>query len=91
MESEKAFLNSAISGIIMAIGFAFVILLISTRNVLLSLMAISCVTIVIVSVVALMVFQGWELGIPESIAVVVMIGLAVDYVVHLAADYKHSI
>ena len=27
----------------------------------------------------------------ESIAVVIMIGLAVDYVVHLAADYKHSI
>lgn len=54
-------------------------------------MSILSVIIVIVSVVAIMVFNGWELGVSESIAVVIMIGLSVDYVVHLAADYKHSV
>ena len=34
--------------------------------------------------------MGWELGEVESIAVVANIGLAVDYIVHLAADYTHS-
>jgi len=43
-----------------------------------------------VSVVGIMVIKGWELGVSESISVVIMIGLSVDYVVHLAADYKHS-
>lgn len=74
-----------------AICFSFVILLVATGNILLSLLAIICVAIVIVSVVAIMVFMDWQLGVSESIAVVIMIGLAVDYVVHLAADYKHSI
>jgi len=70
-----------------AVGFSFIILIFATGNILLSLLAIISVAVVIVSVVALMVFQGWELGVSESIAVVIMIGLAVDYVVHLAADY----
>ena len=34
--------------------------------------------------------KGWQLGTSESIAVVVVIGFSVDYVVHLAADYMHS-
>lgn len=91
MESERAFLKSATSGIITAICFAFIILLFATGNLLLSILAILCVAIVILSVVAIMVINGWELGVSESIAVVIMIGLAVDYVVHLAADYMHSI
>eukprot|EP00452_MALV-II_sp_L67-6_P000358 gene358-biopygen26 len=37
-----------------------------------------------------MVIAGWELGVPESIAVVIVIGFSVDYVVHLAAHYVHS-
>lgn len=76
---------------ITAICFSFVILLLATGNILLSTLAIICVAIVITSTVAIMVFNGWELGVGESIGVVVMIGLSVDYVVHLAADYKHSI
>lgn len=91
MESERAFLASATTGMSAAIGFSFLILLFATGNILLSLLAIISVAIVILSVVAIMVFQGWELGVSESIAVVIMIGLAVDYVVHLAADYKHSV
>jgi len=35
--------------------------------------------------------KGWELGVSESISVVVLIGLSVDYVVHLASDYTHSV
>jgi len=33
---------------------------------------------------------GWQLGEIESLAVVANIGLSVDYIVHLAADYMHS-
>lgn len=74
-----------------AVGFSFVILLFATQNIVLSILAILSVAIVIVSVVAIMVLQKWELGVSESIAVVILIGLSVDYVVHLAADYNHSV
>lgn len=41
------------------------------------------------SVVAIMVLKGWQLGVSESIAMVIIIGFSVDYVVHLAAHYVH--
>uniref|UniRef100_A0A7S3IUB2 SSD domain-containing protein n=1 Tax=Strombidium inclinatum TaxID=197538 RepID=A0A7S3IUB2_9SPIT len=37
-----------------------------------------------------MQFKGWEIGISESLAMVILIGFSVDYVVHLSADYMHS-
>jgi predicted RND superfamily exporter protein len=37
-----------------------------------------------------MYLAGYELGVAESVAVVVQIGLSVDYVVHLSTDYMHS-
>ena len=49
-----------------------------------------CVAIVIISVISIMFLKGWEIGISESIAMVILIGFSVDYVVHLSADYMHS-
>lgn len=74
-----------------AVGFSFVILLFATKNIVLAILAIFSVAVVIVSTVAIMVLKGWELGVSESVAVVILIGLSVDYVVHLAADYNHSV
>ena len=33
---------------------------------------------------------GWEIGVSESLAMVIMIGFSIDYVVHLSSDYMHS-
>lgn len=90
MVSEKAFLQSAIQGVLIALIFSFIILTGVTCNMQIAFLAIVSVAIVVFSVVTIMVFQGWELGVSESIAVVILIGLSVDYVVHLAQDYKHS-
>ena len=70
--------------------FAFFILLIATRSPLLGFLSIICIALIVSSVVTIMVLKGWELGIGESIGVVIAIGLSVDYVVHLAAEYIHS-
>merc|ERR1711924_75973 len=42
------------------------------------------------TVMASMNMMGWELGVLETIAVVIMIGFSVDYVVHLANSYVES-
>ena len=39
---------------------------------------------------AVMALQGWKFGISESIAIVIIIGFSVDYVVHLANAYLES-
>jgi len=46
--------------------------------------------LIIVNVMAIVAYAGWELGSGESVGVVVCVGFAVDYVVHLAAHYIHS-
>lgn len=90
MASERAFFSSAVQGTIIAACFAFLILLLATKNIILAVISIFCVAIVIISVVAIMSLKGWEFGVSESISVVIIIGLSVDYIVHLAADYQHS-
>ena len=90
MPTELAFVRNTIQGIIIAIFFAFLILMVATRNYIVSLMSIACVTMVVVSIVGIMHMNGQQLGTAESISIVILIGFSVDYTVHLAADYVHS-
>mmetsp|Transcript_35748 Transcript_35748/g.54736 ORF Transcript_35748/g.54736 Transcript_35748/m.54736 type:complete len:87 (-) Transcript_35748:240-500(-) len=75
---------------IIASVFAFVVLLIATGNVIQAFLSILCVAIIIVGVLAVMYFKGWEIGVSESIAMVILIGFSVDYCVHLSVDFMHS-
>jgi len=45
---------------------------------------------IVTSVLSIMTMLGWELGIAESLSIVVVIGFSVDYVVHLAQCYSRS-
>ena len=33
----------------------------------------------------------WDIGVSESLSMVIMIGFSVDYVVHLSSEYMHSV
>jgi len=50
----------------------------------------ACVSLIIVSVMTIQHWLGWEIGVGESISMVLLIGFSVDYVVHLSSDYNHS-
>lgn len=90
MESEKAFFSNAINGMIMAMGFAMIVIYIATKNWIITLFAIHCVGFVCGSEMSLQVLRGYEMGVAESIGTILVIGFSVDYVVHLAAHYVHS-
>ena len=90
MLSERAFRTNAIQGIAVALSFAFFVLVLYTKSLVQAGIAIFCVGYIIVSLICLMVLKEWEIGISESISVVLFIGLSVDYVVHLAAHYVNS-
>ena len=66
------------------------ILLLATRNILISLYALLTVVMIVLCVMAVMVVAGWQMGVSESIAMVIIIGFSVDYVVHLASHYVRS-
>lgn len=87
---EKALLQSAFQGIGMAMSFSFIVLMIVTRNPITSLISIFNVTIIILSIMTFMVWNGQQFGVSQSISLVMLIGFAVDYVLHLSTDYMHS-
>lgn len=89
-EGEEAIFQGALQGIVTSVCLAFLILLVSTMNIYVAIYAIISVGFICSNVVAIMVWNGWEMGTMESIAMVVIIGFSVDYVVHLAAHYVHS-
>ena len=90
MASEHAFFKGALQGMGISVSLAFIIMLIATRNFIVALYAIISVIFIVANITAIMVIVGWELGVPESVATVIVIGFSVDYVVHLAAHYVHS-
>lgn len=76
---------------VISIIFALTILVLSTLNFVMSLFSILSITGIVLSVVSIMEMQGWELGVAESITIVILIGLSVDFVVHLANHYVESV
>lgn len=90
MPSESMFVTNAIQGIIVAMVFAFVIVLLSTGNAINAILSIFSVAMVIVSITAVFYLNGQQFGTIESLAVVVLIGFSVDYIIHFSADYIHS-
>ena len=48
---------------------------------------IACITVGVVGIIPL---AGWKLGVLESLNLTLVVGLAVDYVVHLADGYVRS-
>ena len=90
MPQEPALQTSANQGIGIAMSFAFIVLMIVTRNIITSLVSIFIVAVIIMSMMAFLVWDGQQLGMEQSISIVMLIGFAVDYVLHLATDFMHS-
>ena len=90
MVTEQAFYDGAVQGMIVSISLAFLIMLIATLNFFVTIYAIIAVIFIVGNTTAIMVIAGWELGVIESVATVIVIGFSVDYVVHLATHYVHS-
>lgn len=61
-----------------------------TFNIIISCYSVLAISGIIVSVIAVMECAGYSLGISESLSIVVLIGMSVDYVVHLANHYVES-
>eukprot|EP01065_Artemidia_motanka_P032326 TRINITY_DN39338_c0_g1_i1.p1 TRINITY_DN39338_c0_g1~~TRINITY_DN39338_c0_g1_i1.p1 ORF type:complete len:1148 (+),score=297.26 TRINITY_DN39338_c0_g1_i1:66-3509(+) len=80
----------AFSGIAMSVGLAFVVLALATGNLVMSVYATLVIGCIVTCAIGVCVLMGWKLGILESIALVMVPGLAVDFVAHLADGYIES-
>merc|ERR1711907_836921 len=69
---------------------AWIVLLLATRNIVVASSAVVSICSIVCSVMALMYCIGWKLGVIEALVLVMVIGLSVDYVVHMADSYLEA-
>ncbi|XP_061167576.1 protein dispatched homolog 3-like [Saccostrea echinata] len=87
----KKLADNALLGIVIGVCLAFPILSLSTMNFVIGFLAtfsICCTTVCVIGVIPL---AGWKLGLLTSLNMCLVVGLAVDFVVHLAEGYTLSL
>ena len=92
MRMSETLVENTLQGISICFCMAFIVLCLSTGNLLIACICCTCVAGVLVTVLGLCVYRvmGWELGIRETIAAVILTGLAIDYAVHLVNAYGEA-
>lgn len=81
------------TGIVIGLCLALVILVVATTNLAVGVLATLIIAMITCSVLGVITMIGWKLGPLESLNLTLVVGLAVDYVVHLAEGYmelKHD-
>jgi len=90
-ELGQELVDSLFSGCAIAGPVAFLVLVASTRNIILAVIAVISVGSIVMCVLGFCKSaMDWDLGIGEAIAGVIVIGYSVDYVVHLAHIYREA-
>uniref|UniRef100_A0A4W3KDJ9 Protein dispatched homolog 1 n=2 Tax=Callorhinchus milii TaxID=7868 RepID=A0A4W3KDJ9_CALMI len=72
----------------LSVAVAFTVMLFTTRNLIISLYAITSIAGTIFVTVGSLVLLGWELNVLESVTISVAVGLAVDFAVHYGVAYR---
>ncbi|ELU03862.1 hypothetical protein CAPTEDRAFT_209557 [Capitella teleta] len=87
---QKVLVSSAVQGILIGLGVVLVVLICATRNIIVGLLGTLTICLITICVVGMIPLAGWKLGLLESLNLVLVVGLSVDYVVHLAEGYSRS-
>jgi len=90
MVIQEAYIQMALTGAGVGLGIAAIVLLFSTGNLIVTSVSMFAIGSTIACVLGTIVAIGWQLGSNESLAIMVLTGFAVDYVVHLSHAYMES-
>ncbi|KAK3092390.1 hypothetical protein FSP39_002236 [Pinctada imbricata] len=88
---QKALADNAVLGIIIGVSIAFPILTLATMNIVIGFLATTSICCTTICVIGVIPSAGWKLGLLVSLNMCLVVGLAVDYVVHLAEGYHLSL
>ena len=91
LNMEDSMFSNAVQGMATSVMFAYVVLLATTHNYLVSLFSIMVIVLVIGTIMTAIYYAGWGIGIAESIALIVYVGFSVDYIVHMCHQYNESV
>mmetsp|Transcript_6051 Transcript_6051/g.11498 ORF Transcript_6051/g.11498 Transcript_6051/m.11498 type:complete len:998 (+) Transcript_6051:160-3153(+) len=91
MVTEYGLVNGLFTGFAICFPVAFLVLIMATKNVIVSFYAILAIIQIVASVMGIVQALDYDLGVAESIAGIIVIGFSVDYVVHLAHMYMEGL
>jgi predicted RND superfamily exporter protein len=90
MVTMAALLSNTIQSVAIAIAFCWIVLICCSWNWMAGSLALVSVVSIVTMGAAWMVILGWSLGIIECIALIVVVGISVDYSVHIAHAYVEA-
>jgi predicted RND superfamily exporter protein len=86
--TEQGLVFGFYQGMSISFPMAFLVLIFATGNVQLALYAITSIFFIVFGVLGFVYSSlGWDLGVAESVAGIIIIGFSVDYTVHLGNEY----
>ena len=89
-DTNRQMKNSAYLSALLSVAVATAVIFVSNGNVLLTLNSVVSIFCILVTVAATAVALGWELEFLEAICFAILVGLACDFIVHIAHAYKES-
>ena len=89
-ETETELVDGAWTALTLSLVFAFVVLLGASRSVRLALLATISVGSSAASLLAAAALLGWTMGVIEAVCTMVLVGLSLDYVLHVAGAYVRT-
>eukprot|EP00942_MAST-04A_sp_MAST-4A-sp1_P003305 g3305.t1 len=90
MRTQEIMYTASFIGASVSCVVAFVVLTLSTMNILIAAYAMINISFIVICCIGFMVVVGWQLGTIEGILVTICIGFSVDFVVHIAIAYVES-
>ncbi|CAJ1386354.1 unnamed protein product [Effrenium voratum] len=84
---QEAMNGEVFDGIKLSLFLAFLVLVFATGNIVVAGISVSCIVAIVSSVLAFAVCMDWKTSVSEAIIYVMVIGLSVDYVIHLGDAY----
>ncbi len=80
-------ISGTYSSLVFSMVIALIILLLTSGNVIVSVLAIMTISLSIANTIAIFVFLGWKLDVLESVVIIMSVGLSVDFVCHYGVAY----
>ena len=87
---QRGLYSGTVSSMFWSLLVALLVILITSRNLVISFFASATIGSIICVTVSSLVLLGWELDILESITVSIAVGLSVDYTAHYAIAYLQA-
>jgi hypothetical protein len=90
MRLERGLVRDAVTSIFVSLLLTFIIVSISTRDLRLSLTSTLSIGMIVMTMIANIVWLGWKISVIESICLTILVGLSVDYTIHLANAWQSN-